>query len=176
MNTASIPTTSLNQIDMQSNVVERVRICMEQANTQLQSNLAMPKIHFNQRGRIAGCARLQSNELRFNPVLLTDNYTTFINEVVPHEVAHLVVFNLYGRVKPHGKEWRGIMQQIFGLTGHTYHQMDVTKVSGKRFLYRCACGEVQLSIRRHNKVKRQQQQYICRQCHSVLICAETKND
>ncbi|WP_233268946.1 SprT family zinc-dependent metalloprotease [Paraglaciecola sp. L1A13] len=154
--------------DMQSNIAARVNACVTHANMQLAINLAQPNISFNQRGKIAGCARLQTNSLKFNPVLLVDNYAAFMSEVVPHEVCHLLAYNLYGRVKPHGKEWRRLMSQLFGLTGQTYHKMDVTKVSGKTFPYVCECGQIELSIRRHNKVLRQQQRYICRQCSEIL--------
>ncbi|QHJ10097.1 Protein SprT [Paraglaciecola mesophila] len=168
LNNPSFHQNQLNQSDIQAHVVDRVHACVQLANRSLSVDLALPAITFNQRGKIAGCARLQTNELRFNPVLLADNYQAFIDEVVPHEVAHLIAYALYGRVKPHGKEWQAIMRQVFGLNGHTYHKMDVTKVSGKRFTYQCLCGDIELSVRRHNKVLRQQQQYICRQCHQVL--------
>ncbi|MEH6712855.1 SprT family zinc-dependent metalloprotease [Paraglaciecola polaris] len=163
-----LPLTHLTPVHMQSNITARVIACIEHANRQLNIRLPEPKISFNQRGKIAGCARLQTNELRFNPVLLTDNFTAFMEEVVPHEVCHLVAYNVYGRVKPHGKQWQGLMEHLFGLTGHTYHKMDVTKVTGKTFAYLCLCGQVELSIRRHNKILRQQQRYICRQCNEVL--------
>jgi SprT protein len=128
----------------------------------------MPSVHFNQRGKIAGCARLQKNELRFNPTLLKDNISLFLDEVVPHEVCHIVAFILYGRVRPHGKEWQSLMIDLFGLQPRTYHKMDVTKVQGKQFEYKCECGPIELSIRRHNKVVRGQQKYICRKCRVSL--------
>ncbi|WP_240919989.1 SprT family zinc-dependent metalloprotease [Paraglaciecola sp. 20A4] len=154
--------------DMQLNIIARVNTCVTHANNRLAINLAQPTISFDQRGKIAGCARLQNNTLKFNPVLLVDNYATFMSEVVPHEVCHLLTYTLFGRVRPHGKEWRSLMSQLFRLTGHTYHKMDVTKVSGKTFPYVCECGQIELSIRRHNKVQRQQQRYICRQCSEIL--------
>lgn len=132
-------------------------------------NFILPKVNFNQRGKIAGCARLQMNELRFNPILLDDNVDAFLKEVVPHEVCHLLTFKLFGKVRPHGKEWQNLMQMLFDLEGQTYHQMDVTKVKGKIFHYECGCGPIELSIRRHNKVVRNKQTYICRKCGHCLI-------
>lgn len=129
----------------------------------------LPKVNFNQRGKIAGCARLQMNELRFNPILLDDNVDAFLKEVVPHEVCHLLTFKLFGKVRPHGKEWQNLMRMLFDLEGQTYHQMDVTKVKGKIFHYECRCGPIELSIRRHNKVMRNKQTYICRKCGHSLI-------
>jgi SprT protein len=128
----------------------------------------LPKITFNQRGKIAGCARLQKNELRFNPVLLSDNIDAFLEEVVPHEVCHLLAYKLFGKVRPHGKEWQNLMLELFGVKGQTYHQMDVTKVKGKSYSYRCGCGPIELGIRRHNKVLKGQQIYICIKCRGPL--------
>lgn len=142
--------------------------CIHHASEQLNQSFQFPNVSFNQRGKIAGCARLQKNELRFNPVLLADNHQLFLDEVVPHEVCHLLAFTLFGKVLPHGKEWKALMRRLFHLDGQTYHKMDVTKVSGKHFQYQCLCGPVNLTIRRHNKVKRGEQQYSCRRCKTVL--------
>jgi SprT protein len=149
-------------------VEQQVERCFEQAETALQKRFPRPKIYFTQRGKIAGCARLQSNELKFNPVLLSDNLQTFLAQVVPHEICHLLAYGLYGKVKPHGREWKTLMSGLFNLPGGAYHAMDVSKVTGKTFAYQCPCGPVELSIRRHNKIIRHQQRYICRNCQQPL--------
>lgn len=152
--------------------MQKVTKCIEHASAYLNQHFALPKVTFNQRGKIAGTARLHSNEIRINPILLTDNLEEFLTEVIPHEVCHLLAYQLYGRVKPHGKEWQALMMKLFELTPHTYHKMDVTKVRGKHFAYLCKCGPTTLSIRRHNKVLRGQQQYICRQCRTTLTASD----
>ncbi|MFQ3235585.1 MAG: SprT protein [Paraglaciecola sp.] len=149
-------------------VEQQVERCFEQAETALQKRFERPRVYFTQRGKIAGCARLQSNELTFNPVLLSDNLQTFLVEVVPHEICHLLAFRLYGKVKPHGLEWKTLMCNLFNLPGSAYHAMDISKVTGQTFTYFCSCGPVELSIRRHNKVIRHQQGYICRNCQQPL--------
>ncbi|MCF2950059.1 SprT family zinc-dependent metalloprotease [Paraglaciecola aquimarina] len=156
-------------------VINRVLECIHTASKQLNKAFQPPKISFNQRGKIAGCARLQTNELRFNPVLLKDNHQLFLDEVVPHEVCHLIAFSMFGKVRPHGKEWKSLMKVLFDLDGQTYHKMDVKKVAGKQFVYQCECGPVELSIRRHNKVKRGEQQYTCRRCQSILTQTNISN-
>ncbi|MFT5924895.1 MAG: SprT protein [Paraglaciecola sp.] len=149
-------------------IIQKVEQCINHASSYFEQNFRLPKISFNQRGKIAGCARLQTNELRFNPVLLSDNINAFLEEVVPHEVCHLLAYNLFGKVRPHGKEWQSLMLELFSVKGQTYHQMDVTKVKGKSYTYRCGCGPIELSIRRHNKVLKGQQTYICRKCRGSL--------
>jgi len=149
-------------------VILKVEQCINHASSYLDEDFNLPKISFNQRGKIAGCARLQTNELRFNPVLLNDNVTTFLEDVVPHEVCHLLTYKLFGKVRPHGKEWQNLMRELFDVKGKTYHQMDVSKVNGASFGYQCKCGPIQLTIRRHNKVLKGKQIYVCRKCKSPL--------
>ena len=127
-----------------------------------------PTYFFNQRGRSAGTAHLQKNVIKFNPILYLQNKEIFVKQVVAHEIAHLITYQLFGKVKPHGKEWQNIMVQVFKLSPTTTHQLDIKDVQGKLFTYRCSCREHQLTIRRHNKVKKGAQ-YLCRKCNKVLV-------
>ncbi|TKB53034.1 SprT family zinc-dependent metalloprotease [Ferrimonas aestuarii] len=153
----------------QTQVQRKVEACYQLAESQLQRAFPRPEISFALRGQSAGAAHLQQNKLRFNPVLLEQNLEAFINEVVPHEVAHLLTWQLYGRVRPHGREWQGIMWQIFQVEPKTKHQFDVSSVQQRQFAYRCGCQSHNLSIRRHNKVRRGQVQYQCRRCGDTLM-------
>lgn len=153
--------------DSRHRVLEKVECCYQIAEEQLSKAFPRPDITFNQRGKIAGSARLQLNQLRFNPVLLEDNLQEFLQQVVPHEVAHLLVFQCYGRVKPHGQEWQRVMRELFSVSPTTTHKMNVDKVMGQTFEYFCACGPVQLTIRRHHAAKKGRQ-YQCRACGSLL--------
>ena len=127
-----------------------------------------PKITLDQRGKCAGTARLLSWHIRLNPVLLQDNQAEFEREVIPHEIAHLVVHAVWGRVKPHGVEWQKVMQDVFNITPRTTHKMDVTKVQGAVYAYRCDCQQHELSVRRHRAILRGDRQYCCRRCGSKL--------
>lgn len=140
---------------------------VEKASKTLGKEIAMPSLVYNQRGKIAGSARLQTHQIRLNPILLMDNLERFIHEVLPHELAHLIVFKLYGKTLPHGHQWKSIMQEVFNLPPLTRHNMDVSKVAGPSFQYRCGCNLVQLSIRRHKKVLRGQH-YKCIKCREIL--------
>ncbi|WP_319781597.1 SprT family zinc-dependent metalloprotease [Oceanisphaera sp. IT1-181] len=153
--------------DIQQRIITHVQDCMQLAATELAREFAQPLVRFNQGGRIAGSAWLERWELRFNPVLLADNEAEFMDEIVPHEVAHLVTFACFGKVKPHGREWQHIMQSVFGLTPRTRHQLDTSKVA-PTFSYQCACRSHQLTLRRHNKIMRAQQRYLCLHCNGLL--------
>lgn len=163
----SSPTVStLTSLEQQ--LLQTVEARYQQAEQQLKQHFPRPEITFKLRGKAAGTAHLQLNKLRFNPVLLKENADAFLSEVVPHEICHLLCHQLYGRVRPHGKEWRQLMQTLYQLPGNATHSFDTRSVTSKGKAYRCACGEVELSIRRHNKVLRGQVQYRCRSCGQWL--------
>ncbi len=159
---------------LQQSSLIKAQQCIQQASHFFNRPFPLPKITFNQRGKIAGTARLQGWEIRINPILLEENQQTFINEVIPHEIAHLITFKLYGRVKPHGKEWQGVMNQVFNLPAMTTHNFNVDSVKGATFSYRCKCSEYQLSVRRHNRVQKKQNQYFCKKCQTQLKQAKNK--
>nr|WP_086940305.1 SprT family zinc-dependent metalloprotease [Thaumasiovibrio occultus] len=156
------------QTSLQHAIVERVQACLKQAEHKLNKRFAMPVVKFNQRGRTAGSARLQLWELRFNPVLLAENPQAFLDDVVPHELAHLIVYQLFGRVKPHGREWQAVMEGVFKRPAKTTHSFSIANVQGTTYRYRCACQEHQLTVRRHNKIQRGQTSYRCKGCGQTL--------
>ncbi len=158
----------LSPIEQKKHAIQRVKECVNHACEVLEHRFDMPSVTFNQRGKIAGSARLHTNEIRLNPKLLEDNLDEFLQHVIPHEVCHLLVFTLFGKVRPHGKEWQSLMDRLFDLPANPYHSMNVEKVAGKVFDYYCLCGPTKLSIRRHNKVQRRLQRYYCKRCNAVL--------
>lgn len=95
--------------------MRRLREKLAQANLKLGRNYPEPKLSYTQRGTSAGTAWLESYEIRLNPVLLLENSEAFIEEVVPHELAHLLVWKHFGRVAPHGKEWKWMMENVLGV-------------------------------------------------------------
>jgi SprT protein len=130
----------------------------------------IPEVNLKQRGKIAGTAHLQRNLIKLNCILYAENRKVFTEEVIPHEVAHIVCFQRFGKVKPHGKEWQQVMRSVFNLSPEVTHSLDVKNVGLQQFEYRCECpGAILLSSIRHNKVRRGKQQYRCRTCKAILV-------
>lgn len=147
---------------------ERMQTLFAQAEEALNSAFLLPQLTWRRSGKNAGTANLTANRINLNPVLFCHNRDAFFDEVLPHEVSHIVVHQYYGRVPPHGRQWQWVMQHIFGVRPDTTHNFDLEPLALKTFRYRCQCGPVELTARRHNKVVRLQQQYQCRRCKSVL--------
>ncbi|MCK3658515.1 SprT family protein [Pasteurellaceae bacterium Pebbles2] len=158
--------TEFRHLKMQ--VQRRLSACLQLAERQFQRTFTMPVVNYDLRGVKAGVAYLQQNEIKLNRTLLLENSTEFIQQVVPHELAHLLVYQLFGRVKPHGREWQALMQNVFHLPADTCHQFDVQSVQGKTYAYRCQCQVHQLTQRRHNKILQQSAVYFCRKCQQKL--------
>lgn len=142
------------------------------ANVHFDSQLSLPKVSLNLHGKAAGQVQLKHNLMRFNETLYRENQTDFLQQTVGHETAHWVAYQIYGYVKPHGPEWRYIMQDVFHLSAQRVHHYDVRSVSGETFTYHCQCQTHELSIRRHRAVLRGKSRYTCRECGTLLIADE----
>ena len=163
MKTARLP------IAVQQAVMRSLRENLAQANLKLGRSYPEPKLVYQQRGTSAGTAWLESYEIRLNPVLLMENVEAFVEEVVPHELAHLLVWKRFGRVAPHGKEWKWMMESVLGVPARRTHQFELESVRRNTFPYRCQCQEHQLTIRRHNRVVRGEATYRCVHCGEPLV-------
>lgn len=156
-------------IAIQQSVMHCLRDNLAKANQALERQYPEPKLVYQQRGTSAGTAWLQEYEIRLNPVLLIENEQAFIDEVVPHELAHLLVWKHFGRKAPHGKEWKWMMESVLGVPARRTHQFELTSVRTKTFPYHCRCQQHQLTVRRHNRVVRGEATYRCVHCGEPLI-------
>lgn len=159
----------MNQRILSIQIQRRLRACIELAQAQFNRTFPMPTVTYNVRGLKAGVAYLQQNEIRLNPTLLAENAEHFIRETVPHELAHLIVYQQYGRrAKPHGREWRFVMEEVFKLPASVYHEYDTTAVRRNSVAYQCDCQIHQLGQRQHQRIKTQSAVYTCRKCKGKL--------
>jgi len=131
------------------------------------------EVRFDLRGKSAGQVRIRPQGqyvIRYNLELLKRQGADFLNETVPHEVAHVLAYHRHGpNIRPHGREWQRIMRQL-GAEPSRCHDYDVSGLSARQlqyFQYHCDCMEHQLSSIRHNKVAKGQR-YLCRRCGEPL--------
>ncbi len=128
------------------------------------------------RGQAAGKADVQNKVIRLNRDFLQYYPEKMVNEVLPHEYAHILSYEIDNkngiRSKPHGSTWKKIMN-TFGLIPKRTHDFDIKKTyvrNMKYFLYVCGCRKHYLSAIRHNRSERSCGKffYSCRFCGKRL--------
>ncbi len=136
--------------------------------------LAPVPVLFDLRGRAAGMFRIRHGQpqIRYNPWIFARYFESNVNDTIPHEVAHYVVDQLFGRhgIRPHGIEWQRVML-AFGRAPKVTCDYDLSGIPQrkvKRFRYHCSCSIHQLSSYRHNRITSNLAQYLCRKCRHPL--------
>lgn len=152
-------------IYLHNQVLACLRTHLTQANNILNTNYKEPKVTYKPKGSVAGCAFLTRWEIQLNSIMLNENGEKFINEVVPHELAHLITFQKFGKVKPHGQEWQYIMSEIMKKEPKVTHNFNIKR---NEYVYICNCQEHYLSPIRHNKIRKNKTSYQCRKCGTIL--------
>jgi SprT protein len=130
---------------------------------------------FNLKGRVAGKSFYQMRQLSFNLFYANDNITDFLNRTVPHEIAHLYQTKMYPDSKPHGSEWRMVMQSggYSAIRCHSYNSnalpKKVNRKSKELFQYGCGCRNkiFELSKNRHGRILNGSK-YSCKKCKEFL--------
>lgn len=146
-------------------VYERVEQFIDMGNAHFGTDCNVPHTRFDKRGTCGGTANYSKMELNFNAGLMVDNWDEYMNQIIPHEVAHIIKTHIYGYGKgvnsAHGLHWKRVMRAL-GVEPDRTHNMDVSKVKQhksplKKYIYVCTCGcekEVVLSAVRHNRMVR----------------------
>lgn len=131
-------------------------------------------IKTNLQGLSAGKADIVNKIIRLNKDFLYHYPDKMIDEVLPHEYAHILAYEVDRkkgvRNMPHGGTWQSIMR-LFGLEPKRTHDFDITKTKVRKikyFLYSCGCRDHCLSSIRHNRLKR----YSGKLFYSCSICGE----
>lgn len=159
---------------MHKEIRDKVEECIVKAERFYGREFRRPRIEFNLKGRVAGHCCLVGGEpskLRFNVPLAVRNRDSFLNDTVPHEVAHWIQYSLYKGVKPHGREWKRIMVSVFKLAPKRCHRYDTSETQVRKnrtFKYVCRCKEWELTSIRHNKIQRKKATYHCPKCGDKL--------
>ena len=99
-----------------------------------------------------------------------------LHAVLAHEVAHVVVGQVYGpETRPHGREWKAIMGDLFGADPSRCHEYDVTNAAQRtqaRYPLTCGCMTHQVTARLVAQVVQNPGSRICRKCRKALQPAD----
>lgn len=125
-------------------------------------NFTLPKVIFRDMGRTAGRAHYHENKITLSPTLLKENTEIFLNTTIPHEIAHLITFQVFG-VTGHGPVWKRVMMSLGVKEIKRCHSYDTSSVGQKRqkFVYVCSCNKFLFGVARHRKVQNDSAQYHC---------------
>jgi len=155
-------------------VLAKTRYFIDQANSLMSLSLEEISVAFDLKGKSSGMFVVKHEQLsiRYNEMIFSAYFEDSLNNTVAHEVAHYVVFSIWGlkKVMPHGQEWKQVMS-MFGVRPEVTSDYDISHIplnQQRRFEYACACTTHQLSTTRHNKVQKRRAVYSCRQCRQPL--------
>jgi SprT protein len=145
--------------------------------------LSMPPVDVNIKGCCAGRARLAQWAISYNYELFIQNQQEFIERTVPHEVAHMIVYQVFGREasrRHHGRYWKMVMNRIGAKHIERCHSYDTSRVhnphskQARNFVYKCGCKEHILTSIRHRRIIQQGQKYFCRACKGAITFVEVR--
>lgn len=153
--------------ERQAAVRYKIEDCLSLAARHYERAFDVPDIRYDLRGNVAGKAN--GRYIRINPELLAKNWDDMINVTIPHEVAHVVVRQMYGgRVKSHGDEWKHVMA-LFGLKPDRCHSYQTTpaRVVKRKHRYLCLCRTHMVTAILHNRMMKGYR-YTCGTCGGEL--------
>ncbi|MGZ8890306.1 MAG: SprT family zinc-dependent metalloprotease, partial [Nitrososphaeraceae archaeon] len=128
-------------------------------------------------GRIAGKAQYLTFSIKINPAYLLQHTEEYINQTIPHEVAHLGVYQVYHinkgmKVDAHGPEWKNMMIRI-GARPDRCHSMVIEGYHGKpkpKHAYKCGCGAIiTVGPKVHSNIQHTMQVYRHNKCGGPLL-------
>lgn len=161
--------------DRQTLVVAKTAFYIGAAETAFSRQFASVPVFFDLSGRASGMYQVRGSEriIRYNPYIFALHFEYHLASTVGHEVGHYIADCMHGlgEIKPHGSEWRAIVEDIGGDCSRTFdHDLAGVPIRRHRQVaYYCQCGERMLGIRRHNNVRRGLATYKCRQCNDELV-------
>ena len=156
-------------------LVSKTQQLVESGQLPKNTKVTSPEFEINIRGALGGQCCLQRDGrvfLRFNSVLMRDNFKDYVSDTIPHEYAHYVIMSnrhrsYYKGERGHGKKWRRVMR-LLGVEPKTCHKMD-TSNAVKPYTYNCECKVWELTKIRHNKILRGSVAYSCPTCHAPIV-------
>lgn len=143
---------------------------------QYYEGLVKPKVvmkEVEELGSCAGYALLDDNVIELNDYYLETETENMLSVILPHEICHIIQSQAYPKeTRHHGKVWRNIMREVYGLKPCAYHTFDSQKLidagivlvrTKSRYRYRCKCRKHhRVTKNRHEKLQETVQN--CKKC------------
>ena len=175
---------TLTDEEIKGQILHRTKELLDYARRHYALSHTPLDIRFEKEGRGGGSAGKTAGRyyLNFNLALARENLDEYLNQVIGHELSHIIDLWLHKDVSSHhGYEWQCIMVQCYGLVPARCHRMDTSGVStrmSRNHVYRCSgCGrEYNLTDILHRKIQHGQYR-ICNDCRSgIIILVEDKTE
>ena len=140
--------------------------CLVKAEEKYKRTFEWPTVDFKLRGKVAGKAYYKENRISLNRTLMLEN-DNFIQQTLPHELAHLICYQTGGHFG-HGGHWQLCMIAL-GRAPKRCHNYDVRNtLVGGAFVYECDCErEHVISKIKHNRILKGRE-YFCKFCRQPI--------
>ena len=156
---------------MLNKILEKTEECFQILEKKYNRNFVRPQVVFDLKGRSAGmtCSSFIGHKIRYNKILLTENFEDFISTTVPHEVCHIVEFQIYGKAG-HGPNWKNLFRNFVAdpKRCHKYDTSNVITRKQRTVKYACGCGLHDVSMTVHNRMQ-SGVPYHCNKCKRTLV-------
>lgn len=149
----------------------RVKDCFRIAEKKTKIKFRFDGVQFFSQSTDAGYViATENNVVYLNLELFQRNTKTFLDTIIPHEVAHIVARAINPKETYHGKTWKSVMQDVFSLPPERCHTMNTNGLGRnvKHFVYICACTKHTIGSIRHKKILKGKK-YVCKSCKKQLV-------
>lgn len=123
----------------------------------------------------AGQYRHGERKIRISRHLI-DNHPGEVIETLKHELGHAVTMHRHRkrRIKPHGKEWESIMEEMEVDKPKACHNLQLTEYS---YVVKCTNSNCDVELGRHKKSRlvKKPELYVCKECGSNFESFEVHN-
>lgn len=153
------------ETEMKEFVLEEVEERIHQAGVYYGRSFEIPEVRFCRNVTRAGRGAGHEGWVEYNiGYLMSDkekDRKDMIEETVPHEIAHVLVYIMHGRdAKPHGEEWLRMMRKVLcvePVRTHSYCQKSarqtITRRPQRQWVYECGCCLHSVPTRKKNRIE-----------------------
>ena len=173
---------------------EKLKIFKKKSENRLHINIDYIELDWSlPLGKALGMASYKSKTIKLNKNLAKEFGKKYIDEVIPHEVAHFIVFEMYPKgykrvgksykkIQAHGKEFKSVCR-LLGFNGKATTSLFsesaalkaviAPKRKEKRHEIKCQCRSYIVTTRYNNKIFNKG--YICSVCKQEYVYVAERN-